>query len=151
MPKVVISDTSCLIVLEKINELQLLQKIYDDVITTPQIAEEFKSPLPSWIKITSAKQISVIKELEKKLDLGEASAIALCLEIPGCTIILDDSKARQIASSLKLEFTGTLGVIVKAKRINIIGSVRSIIQKLRAAGLRFSDEVEKDILSQAEE
>ena len=151
MHKVVISDTSCLIVLEKIDRLNLLQEIYDEVVTTPEIAEEFKKSLPDWIKIVSAKNKVLQKELEKKLDLGEASAIALGLEIPDCSIIIDDLKARKIASSLKLEYTGTLGIIVKAKQLNILHSVKPIIQKLHEVGFRFSSEVEKDILNQAGE
>lgn len=151
MHKVVISDTSCLIVLEKINELSLLQKIYEEVITTPEIVKEFKKPLPDWIKIASAKNQVIQKELEATLDLGEASAIALGLETPNCSVILDDLKARKIAASLKLEYTGTLGIIVKAKHLHIIPSVIPVIQKLHLAGLRFSEAVEKDILNQAGE
>jgi predicted nucleic acid-binding protein len=151
MPKTVIADTSCFIVLEKINELSLLNKIYREVITTPEIATEFNKPLPDWISIIETKNKLVQRELESKIDVGEASAIALGLEIPNCSIILDDLKARKIAASLKLDFTGTLGVIVKAKQLNLIDSVKPIIRKLREAGLRFSEEIEKDILNQAKE
>ncbi|UXE67380.1 MAG: DUF3368 domain-containing protein [Chryseotalea sp. WA131a] len=151
MPKTVIADTSCFIVLEKINELSLLNKIYREVITTPEIATEFNKPLPDWISIIETKDKLVQRELESKIDVGEASAIALGLEIPNCSIILDDLKARKIAASLKLDFTGTLGVIVKAKQLNLIDSVKPIIRKLREAGLRFSEEIEKDILNQAKE
>jgi predicted nucleic acid-binding protein len=151
MPKTVIADTSCFIVLEKINELSLLNKIYREVITTPEIATEFNKPLPDWISIIETKDKLVQRELEAKIDVGEASAIALGLEIPNCSIILDDLKARKIAASLKLDFTGTLGVIVKAKQLNLIDSVKPIIRKLREAGLRFSEEIEKDILNQAKE
>jgi predicted nucleic acid-binding protein len=151
MPKTVIGDTSCFIVLEKINELSLLNKIYREVITTPEIATEFNKPLPDWISIIETKNKLVQRELESKIDVGEASAIALGLEIPNCSIILDDLKARKIAASLKLDFTGTLGVIVKAKQLNLIDSVKPIIRKLREAGLRFSEEIEKDILNQAKE
>ena len=147
MPKTVIADTSCFIVLEKINELSLLNKIYREVITTPEIATEFNKPLPDWISIIETKDKLVQRELESKIDVGEASAIALGLEIPNCSIILDDLKARKIAASLKLDFTGTLGVIVKAKQLNLIDSVKPIIRKLREAGLRFSEEIEKDILN----
>jgi predicted nucleic acid-binding protein len=151
MPKTVIADTSCFIVLEKINELSLLNKIYREVITAPEIATEFKKPLPDSISIIETKNKLVQRELEAKIDVGEASAIALGLEIPNCSIILDDLKARKIAASLKLDFTGTLGVIVKAKQLNLIDSVKPIIRKLREAGLRFSEEIEKDILNQAKE
>jgi len=41
MPDIVIADTSCFIVLSKINELDLLSAVYGDVITTPEIAKEF--------------------------------------------------------------------------------------------------------------
>lgn len=151
MPKTFIADTSCFIVLEKINELSLLNMIYREVITTSEIATEFNKPLPDWISIIETKNKLVQRELEAKIDVGEASAIALGLEIPNCSIILDDLKARKLAASLKLDFTGTLGVIVKAKQLNLIDSVKPIIRKLREAGLRFSEEIEKDILNQAKE
>ena len=41
MHKIVISDTSCLILFHKIGELDLLRKVYDSVSTTPEIAQEF--------------------------------------------------------------------------------------------------------------
>lgn len=151
MVSVVISDTSCLIVLDKINELPLLQKIYQEVITTPEIVAEFKRPLPGWVKIKSAKNQTLQKELETKLDLSEASAIALGIETPNCSVVLDDLKARKIAETLKLDFTGTLGILVKAKHLNIIHSIKPILEKLRQVGLRFSKEVESEVLRQSNE
>lgn len=50
MPKVVISDTSILILFRKIDEFELLGKVYGELITTPEIAEEFGETLPDWIK-----------------------------------------------------------------------------------------------------
>jgi predicted nucleic acid-binding protein len=41
MPKIVISDTSTLILFHKIDEFHLLEKVYGELITTPEIAEEF--------------------------------------------------------------------------------------------------------------
>ncbi|MBY0432823.1 MAG: DUF3368 domain-containing protein [Cyclobacteriaceae bacterium] len=151
MPDLAIPDTSCLVVLEKINELSLLQKIYREVIVSPEIVEEFGGGLPDWILVRKSENLTLQKELEIKLDPGEASALTLALDIPGSVVILDDLKARKIAKSLKVSFTGTLGVLVKAKREKTIGSIRPIVRKLRDAGLRFSEEVEKDILKQAGE
>jgi predicted nucleic acid-binding protein len=51
MLKVVISDTSCLIIFHKIGEMDLLRKVYDTVSTTPEVAHEFMERLPDWIKI----------------------------------------------------------------------------------------------------
>ncbi len=123
MPKIVIADTSCFIVLEKIQQLPLLQKIYLEVITTPEIQIEFANPLPNWVLIRSAKNLSLQQELETKLDRGEASAIALGLELQNSTIILDDLKARKVAEQYKINFTGTLGVLLKAKELRLISSL----------------------------
>jgi len=45
MHKVVISDTSTLILFKKIDEFNLLEKVYGELITTPEIAEEFGEDL----------------------------------------------------------------------------------------------------------
>jgi predicted nucleic acid-binding protein len=49
MHNIIISDTSCLIIFSKIGQLEILQKVYDNVITTPEVAEEFSEDLPDWI------------------------------------------------------------------------------------------------------
>ena len=52
MPNViVITDTSCLIALTKINVLHLLQKLFDSVVITEEIYMEFGEPLPEWIEV----------------------------------------------------------------------------------------------------
>jgi len=51
MPKTIISDTSCLIILTNIGELELLRKVYGQIITTPDIAGEFGEALPDWVEI----------------------------------------------------------------------------------------------------
>lgn len=51
MPKTIISDTSCLIVLTNIGELELLHKIYGQITTTSEVAKEFDEQLPDWVEI----------------------------------------------------------------------------------------------------
>ena len=51
MHNAIISDTSCLILLEKIGELELLQKLFGVIVTTQEVADEFGLSLPSWIEI----------------------------------------------------------------------------------------------------
>ena len=51
MHKAIISDTSCLILLDKIGELEILNKLFGTIITTIEVASEFGQPLPSWIEI----------------------------------------------------------------------------------------------------
>lgn len=151
MPKAIISDASCFIILSKIGEIELLQKTYESVITTSVVATEFGLPLPEWIEIRDP--VSRVRQdaLEQKIDRGEASAIALALETPSTGIILDDQKARKIAESLGLEVTGTIGVIIRAKLNGIIPSIRPVLDQIRNTNFRLSAEIEVEALRQAGE
>jgi predicted nucleic acid-binding protein len=55
--EIVIADTSCFILLHKIEELDILKSVFGSVVTTNEIAEEFGLPLPEWVKIKAVKNI----------------------------------------------------------------------------------------------
>lgn len=80
MHKVVIADTSCLILYSKIEITHILHSLYSDVTVTPEIANEFGEPLPEWgnIQNASPKNISLFETYN--LGAGETSALALALE-----------------------------------------------------------------------
>jgi predicted nucleic acid-binding protein len=149
--KVVIADTSCLIILTKIGEFDILQKVYGQLITTPEVANEFGEELPEWISIETSIDKQKQRLLEFQIDKGEASAIALALERPDSTVILDDYKARKLAEQLEITYTGTIGVVIKAKKLGIIQSIRPILDKIRPTNFRLSPELELQALKEAEE
>jgi predicted nucleic acid-binding protein len=66
-------------------------------------------------------------------------------------LILDDVKARKIASQLGLSYTGTFGVIIKAKLKGSIPSVIPYLDKIKQTDFRISDEVLEQILKEAKE
>ncbi|HRP58505.1 DUF3368 domain-containing protein, partial [Agriterribacter sp.] len=107
--------------------------------------------LPKWVEILSVADMSKQQLLELQIEKGESSAIALALETPNSTIILDDHKARKIANQLGLAYTGTIGVIVKAKLKGIIPSIKPIIEKIKRTNFRISVEIEIQALKQANE
>ncbi len=146
MPKIIISDTSVLILLNKIGEIDLLNKVYETILTTPEVVEEFGESLPSWIKIRKVSNKKYQRLLETQVDYGEASTIALALELEDTLLLLDDLKARKLAKSLNLKFTGTLGVIHKAKQMSIIKKVKPFIDKLLSTGFRISNNIIDEIL-----
>lgn len=151
MPKAIISDTSCFIILTNIGELELLQKVYGQILTTPEIAAEFGEPLPEWVEIASVKDKYRQTILELQIDKGESSAIALALETPDSVVILDDYKARKIAERLGITLTGTLGVIVRAKLNGTILSVKPLIEKIKQTDFRLSAEIEAQAVKEAGE
>ena len=146
MPNIVISDTSCLILFQKINQLEILLKVYKTVITTPQIAAEFNETLPSWIKIISVKDQKYLDFLSTQVDIGEASAIALAKELENPLVILDELKGRRLAKKLGLKVTGSLGVIHKAKELGVISAVKPILDKIGETNFRISDKILAELL-----
>src|SRR4029453_885710 len=97
MPKTIISDTSCLIILDKIGEIDILHKLFGSIVTTSEIADEFGQALPPWIAIQQPKNRIHQRIIEASVDKGEASAIALAIELEDCLLIIDDLKGRKFA------------------------------------------------------
>lgn len=149
--RTIIADTSCFIILTNIDELELLHKLYGTIITTTDIAIEFGEILPSWIEIYQVKDFQKQQLLEMQIDKGESSALALAIELPNSTVILDDYKARKIAEYLHINYTGTIGVIIKAKLSGLIPSIKPILEKIKKTDFRISNEVEFQALQQANE
>jgi predicted nucleic acid-binding protein len=151
MPKVIISDTSCLIILTKIGELDLLRQLYKTVTITQDILLEYGEHLPDWIEVLQAKDQYRQQLLEMQIDKGEASAIALALETVDNIVNLDDWKARKLAERLGLSVTGTLGVIIRAKNTGLIPSIKPYLEKIRETNFRISEELEQIALKEANE
>jgi len=151
MHKIIISDTSCFIILSNIGELEILHKVYGSILTTEDIAIEFGEPLPNWVNVVSVSDKYRQQILEMQIDKGESSAIALALETPDSTIILDDYKARKIAAQLGINYTGTIGVIIKAKLNGVIPSIKPILEKIKKTNFHLTVEIEMKALKEAKE
>ena len=138
MPEIIIADTSCLIILNKIDQLIILKKLYSKIHVTKEVSIEFSETLPDWIEITEVSDLKYQNFLATLVDLGEASSIALAVEKENVLILLDDLKARKLAKKLNLKFTGTLGIIHKAKQKGVVKKVKPLIDKLIKTNFRIS-------------
>ena len=148
---IVIADTSCFILLDKISEMDILHKVFNTVSTTEDIANEFRKELPGWVHIKQVINKEYQHILQLEVDNGEASAIALSLEEGNSLLILDDSKARKLAAKLDLSYTVTLGVILKAKQLGVIPVIKPIISKIQRTNFRFSEKIYIELLLLANE
>lgn len=146
MPEVVISDASCIILLDKIHELSILKNLYSYIYITEEIANECLKELPEWIIIKPVKDSKYYDFLTTFLDSGESSAIALYMETESPLLILDDLKARKYAKKMNLNITGTLGIIHKAKEKGLINEIKPIIDKITQTQFRLSDKVVYELL-----
>lgn len=151
LENLVIADTSCLILLSKVDELDILKANYRRILVTPEIAEEFNQDIPDWIEVVETKDKKFQRLLEDSLDLGESTALTLSFETENSTVILDDLKARKIAIKLGVKVTGTIGVIIKAKLNGTIPSAKAILDKISNTDFRINSQIIDEAVRQAGE
>jgi predicted nucleic acid-binding protein len=147
----VLADASCFILLDKIGELEILQKVFGTITTANEVALEFGKPLPAWIVILQLEKTRYKELLSIEVDEGEAAVMALAFQMKNALLILDDYKARKVAEKLGLQYTGTLGVFLKAKELGVLNSVRIMLDKVQKTNFRFSELLLNDILREAGE
>jgi len=152
MPNIIIiTDTSCLIALTKINVLHLLHELYEHVVITEEIYAEFGEPLPEWIEIKQVANKKYQQLLENTLDKGEASAIALAIELEEVLLVVDDLKGRKEAERLGLKITGTLGILFRMKQMGKLSVLKPYLEVLQTAGFRVAPAVIEKILQKSGE
>ncbi len=89
--------------------------------------------------------------LVKDLGSGERQVLALGLEIQDTVVLLDDAFARRVAEAIGLRFTGTIGILLDAKRAGLIASVTPTLNALDSLGFRLSQATRRTVLKIAGE
>src|SRR4030043_1838639 len=150
MHKIVIVNTSPLFYLHRLGYFYILEKLYGEIIvpfavvTELEEGERLGEDIPeiksyNWIKVKNVTVPAFIK-LVPDLGQGEAEVLALGYEERDSLLIIDDAIARKIARLQKLKFTGTAGVLLRAKKEGHIKEIKLIIRRLKEAGFYISDE-----------
>jgi predicted nucleic acid-binding protein len=104
----------------------------------------------SWISVARSANTLVLP-LVTDLGPGEAEVLALGLERRGAVLILDDAVARRTARMLQLPHTGTMGLLLDAKRVGYIPSVTPALDRLQELGFRVAAGTRSVILDLAGE
>ncbi|MBE9057022.1 DUF3368 domain-containing protein [Sphaerospermopsis sp. LEGE 08334] len=163
---IIVSDTSPITNLAAISQLDLLQKLYTGIIIPTAVYNEMVKvnkvvpgaievqTLP-WIKkqvVVDSQRVIFIQENAENIDLGEAEAIILALELKADLLLMDECRGRIVASSYGLQIIGLLGVLLQAKRKNLIPSVKILMDQLiEQADFRVSNQLYTTILQSAGE
>ena len=82
---------------------------------------------------------------------GEKEVLALGMQIPGAVVILDERLARLHAQALKLTFTGTLGILLRAKAEGRLSQIEPVLAHLDRLGFRLSAKTRTAVLKLAGE
>ena len=159
MRKVIVNSTP-LIILSKIGELEILKNLYCEIMIPRAVFEEVtrKNDLAKekilkseWIKIFEVQDKSDRKIYQAKLHDGEVEVMMLAKEISADLLIIDDNAAKKFAKFLGFKVTGTLGILLKAKAEKIISEVRPILDKMLAEKFYISDKILNLVLKTAGE
>jgi hypothetical protein len=159
----IVSNTSPLINLAMIGELDLIQKLYGTIYIPPAVfdeiviqgkgqagAEQIKNS--DWIKVQPIKNTLLVKSLYLELDKGEAEAIILAIEMSAHLILLDEKRGRNIATKFNLRPLGLLGILIQAKKTGLILAVKPLLDKLRnKAGFWIDSKLYQAVLEAANE
>ena len=157
----VIANSSPLIHLAKIGQLNLLKELYGIIIVPKAVIKEAVIDgkdredakiikKAEWIKQEEVQNIKLKKSIAMVLDEGESEAIVLALEgkKEEALLILDDYEARDYARNYQIKVTGVIGIILRAKKIGLIEDLEEILTKLQTTGFRIKEELFKKILNE---
>lgn len=138
---IVISNTSPIFYLSTIGHLDLLRQLYDEIVIPTAVFNEITNvgntdasarvvPTLNWIKTQSATDRAFVNTLRAELDPGEAEAIALAIELNADRLLMDERLGRAAAMRVGLQVTGILGILIAAKRNNLIQEVKPLLDAL---------------------
>lgn len=160
----VISNTSPIINLAAIGQLDLLNKLFGNIYIPDEVYNEVcvigqgqpgstEVEQFTWIHVEPiTKSVNLVKALKLDVDAGEAEAIALSVEKDADLLLIDELRGRNLAEYYGLNYIGILGVLLMAKKKNFINEVKPLLDKLtRDVGFRVSIELYDAVLKACDE
>ena len=138
---IVVSNTSPIINLAAVGQLDLLRQLYGQIVIPQAVYTEIvgrgagqpgadEVAAFDWIQPRQVVNRTAVTALQLELDDGEAEAIALAVEANADLLLLDEALGRDIAARFGLRFIGLLGCLVEAKNRELVSAVRPIVDDL---------------------
>lgn len=152
----IVSNSTPLIALSRINELQLLRALFGAIIIPTAVYNEVvlegagrpgvkEVAGASWIKKREVQNLLAVSILRMDLDRGEAEAVVLAKELGADYLLVDEKKARRVARSSEIKIIGTVGILGLAAKKGLIHDLDGTFLKLEENGFRFTEEVKKKV------
>jgi predicted nucleic acid-binding protein len=147
--------------LSQVNRLHLLPALFSTILVPTAVDEELATgrscghdvPVISsirWITVRSPVARPALPDAHL-LGRGESEVLWLALEVKDCLALIDESPARRVASQLGIAFTGTLGLLLDAKHLGLVGTVATILDELERHDFRMSARLRQLVLKRAGE
>lgn len=155
---IVVADTSPINYLLLINQIDLLPRLFQQIIIpdvvrdemldpdAPPILQEWIANPPSWLTV---QPVPVLDTTLHSLDPGEQAAITLAQTLSADLLIIDERLGRQIAEERGIAIIGTLGILDDAANQGLINLAEAIAQ-LQQTNFRVSRRIIQALLNKAE-
>ena len=156
MEKEVVSNSSSLIFLAKLDIINLAKNLFSAILIPKQVFNEIfnKRMLENILLEKEVGKFLIVRNVKNvkdfSLDIGEQAAISLCLQEKKKTFLSDDKKARILARNLEIEVIGVLGILLWNLKNNKIKKdvCLNLLNKLMNKGYYMSPELYSDIFSE---
>ncbi len=160
--KIVINTGPTLALIAGLGDMEVLRSMYEKVIVPYEVCQELNSGGNTGFGIKEFNEANFLIKIEKpsiiqpylknSLDLGEASVIQTAIDENIPTVCIDESLGRRVARLSGLSLTGSLGIIISAKRNgNISLPLRNIINRMQTQGIYLSEKIISFALQQVDE
>lgn len=156
----VINTGPILALIAATGDLQLLKKLYKKVIVTHEVKEEICYKGLNSFGVSEFKEatflsqidepIKITPHLKNSIDKGEASVIQYALD-NDFAVCIDEAVGRRMARLYDLSITGSLGILLKAKKQGCDINIRKTIHRMRHKGIFISGKLAEKALIMAGE
>jgi uncharacterized protein len=156
-----ICDTSPLQYLHQLRHLDILPALGARVLVPPAVVDELGEGMKLGLDLPDVRALDWVEVLRPvgapalpmvtDLGPGESEVLALALELREAVLVLDDRLARKVALTLGLRMTGTLGLLLDAKRVGRIERVAPLLNELESLGFRLADHTRVAVMKLAGE
>lgn len=147
MPEV-FCNTSPVQYLHLLGKLEVLPQLYGRVLLPPAVVGEFDAGRALGVALPDVRSLSWLEirplpvnilYLPGDLDRGEWEVLNLAHQLSTLAIV-DDGRARAHARRHGLRFTGTVGVLLRAKASGLLGEIKPLLEELRQLGFRLDND-----------
>jgi predicted nucleic acid-binding protein len=161
MPRFVVADASPLIGLAAAGVFTVIRELFGTVTITRLVKDEVtaRGALPGAAELDAAMREGWIRVAAtpmetwhlEQIDAGEASTIALAARHEGALVLMDDAQGRALAAGRGLDVLDLPGLLLAAKRAQLVDAVAPIVSRLARRGFTIPEEARLALLRAADE
>jgi predicted nucleic acid-binding protein len=162
---IVISDTTPLISLMKIGQLNLVYRMFGEIqipeavfkelVSNKRFSEESRQIRESsFIKTVQVMDVKAVDLLRRStgLDIGESEAIILSDSMKANLLLMDEVRGRSVAQQMGIQLMGTVGMLMAAYKEELLSKdeILNCIDILKNNGRHISGKLYDQLIQKLE-